>query len=249
MSKIIEDTTGWISFHRKFYKSELAHTSPCTRELFLYLISHAQHTDFRKLKRGELFFRFEDFIESTSWYAGYRKISYSKPQVTKSLRRLCESNTIATTKATHGTLVKVLKYDIYQPLENHESNYENPTKEMRKKRSGTNINNNDNNDNNNSRGVKLPNPQVKELKEYLQEKVGTLDGTNKDNGRYCYLLINKMKKDYPQHDPVKSIKLFIDKGLQDKFHGPNITSFKYLYYNTKKIIGSISKSKSNYIAV
>lgn len=81
------------------------------------------------------------------------------------------------------------------------------------------------------------NQDVNELTAYLQEKMGkTLDGTIKDNRRYCYNLIRKIKKDYPDKDPIKAIKVLIDLALADDFHSINATSFKYIYYNTQKII-------------
>jgi hypothetical protein len=98
---------------------------------------------------------------------------------------------------------------------------------------------------------KVPNPQILELKTFLESEVGTLDGTQKENGQYCYNLIRKMKKDYPEHDPVDSIKLLIERGLEDRFHKRNITGFKYLYYNTKRIIESVKADQdtSDYIAI
>ena len=124
----------------------------------------------------------------------------------------------------------------------------NNNQNITKTKPNININNNIN-INKNKVIAKMPNPQILELKNYLIEKIGTLDGNQKENSQYCFNLIRKMKKDYPDHDPVASIKLLIDKGLQDEFHSKNLTSFKYLYYHTKQIIGAIIKKKSNYIAV
>ncbi len=89
------------------------------------------------------------------------------------------------------------------------------------------------------------------LTDYLKEKKGkTLDGTIKDNRNYCYNLIRKIKKDYPDKDPVKAIKALIDLALSDEFHSGNATGFKYIYYNTQKIISSYqSKSKSNLVII
>lgn len=98
---------------------------------------------------------------------------------------------------------------------------------------------------------KLPDPQVSDLIDYFKEKLGTsLDGTVKDNRQYCYNLVRKIKKDYPDKDPVKAIKVLIDVGLKDDFHAKNTTGFKYIYYNTQKIISSYqSRSKSNLVII
>lgn len=74
---------------------------------------------------------------------------------------------------------------------------------------------------------------------YLQEKLGaSLDGSIKENRQYCYNLLRKMKKDYPNIEPVIQVKMLIDVAIQDKFHSQNATGFKYLFYNTQRIAQS-----------
>lgn len=81
------------------------------------------------------------------------------------------------------------------------------------------------------------NQDINTLVSFFQERRGkTLDGTIQDNRRYCYNLLRKIKKDYPDKDPIKAIKVLIDLALADDFHSINATSFKYIYYNTQKII-------------
>jgi len=71
---------------------------------------------------------------------------YSKPQLTKALRRLCEGNMTATMKATHGIIITICNYDEYQDPKNYEGNSEGTTKEQRRKSRGNNIYKNDKND-------------------------------------------------------------------------------------------------------
>jgi hypothetical protein len=88
-------------------------------------------------------------------------------------------------------------------------------------------------------------PEINEVVNYLTEKLGvTLDGSVKTNRQFANHLINKIKKDYPDKNAVDNIKILIDKGLKDKFHGKNITGFQYLYNNLNKIINSIKNDKS-----
>lgn len=88
--------------------------------------------------------------------------------------------------------------------------------------------------------------EVNEVVNYLTEKLGvTLDGTVKVNRNMANHLINKIKKDYPNKDPVANIKILIDKGLKDNFHGKNITGFQYIYNNLNKIINSIKNETGN----
>ena len=75
--------------------------------------------------------------------------------------------------------------------------------------------------------------------QYLRDRLGSsLDGSVKENRLYCYNLLRKMKKDYPDVEPVVQVKMLIDLAMQDKFHRKNATGFKYLYYNAQRIAQS-----------
>jgi len=73
-------------------------------------------------------------------------MKYSKPQLTKSLRRLRERSMIATMKATRGIFITILKYDYYQDPKNYEGNDEETVKEMRRKQVGITKNKNEKNE-------------------------------------------------------------------------------------------------------
>ena len=137
---------GYILQPRLFYKSDAAHFPPCTRELWHYLLAHVNHADNGRYKRGQGFFQFTDIQEALSWTVGYRKEVYSKPQLTKALRRLNEGThgepMTATTKATRGIVVTVLNYDLYQNPGNYEGNGEGSTKETRRDLEGRTKNKN-----------------------------------------------------------------------------------------------------------
>jgi hypothetical protein len=64
---------------------------------------------------------------------------YSKPQLTKSLRRLREGSAIATTKETRGILVTICKYEYYQDPKNYEGNNEGNAKATTAQTSGHTI--------------------------------------------------------------------------------------------------------------
>ena len=94
------------------------------------------------------------------------------------------------------------------------------------------------------------NAEVNELVDFLRARLeASLDGTQKGNRQHCWNLIRKFKKDYPHRDPIESIKLLINYGLQDDFHSKNITNFGYLYRNTQKIIQAVKVRRENYVAV
>ena len=90
------------------------------------------------------------------------------------------------------------------------------------------------------------NEDINHLYDYLKNKLlGTPDGTVKQNRIFAQHLLNKFRKDYPDKNPVETICLLIDFALEDEFHKKNATSFKYLYYNSQKIIQSTKGRLSN----
>jgi len=115
------------------------HTPPVVRELWLYLLRKVNWKDNGRLLRGSGFFQFDQVQKDLCWYVGYRKMTYSKPQLTKALRRLREERMIETTKETRGVIVTVLNYAIYQDFENCEGNDEGKAKETRRNFAGITI--------------------------------------------------------------------------------------------------------------
>jgi len=130
---------GYIIQPRCFDESEASKLPPVTRELWFYLLRKVNHKDNCKFKRGQGFFALEDIQKDLSWMVGFRKMTYSKPQLVKSLRRLREGNMVETTKATRGVLVTVCNYSIYQDPKNYEGNDEGTAKERRRKHEGAHL--------------------------------------------------------------------------------------------------------------
>lgn len=125
---------GYILQPRCIDDSDIMHEPPVVREVWFYLLRRVNHTDNGKFERGTNFFRFKEIQEALHWYVGYRKKTYSKPQLTKAIRRLRERNMIETMKATRGLRVSILNYNYYQDPKNYESNGEGNTKETRRQR-------------------------------------------------------------------------------------------------------------------
>ncbi len=94
------------------------------------------------------------------------------------------------------------------------------------------------------------NEEINNLIVFLKEELGgSPDGTQKENRQFAHLLLNKIKKDYLGKNPIEIIQFLIQAGLKDNFHGKNLTNFKYLYYNTQKIIQSIKGRGSKVIKI
>lgn len=134
---------GYILQPRCFDGSDASKMPPVTREIWFYILRKVNHSDNKQFKRGQNFFSYSDIQQDLCWYSGYRKNTYSKPQITKSIRRLREGNMVETMKATRGLIITICNYDYYQNPKNYESNNEGNMKETRKKRSGRTINKNE----------------------------------------------------------------------------------------------------------
>lgn len=87
-------------------------------------------------------------------------------------------------------------------------------------------------------------PEINRLMAQLREaNGGMLDGSDSANRRACNTMLARMKRDFPTFDPEKSLSHLITVGKQDKFHGPNLTSFQYLIYNATKIVNNARAAK------
>ena len=132
---------GYILLSRKLIESEIWNKPPLYLKVWIYLLSKAQHKEYKGLKRGQLWITYQDIIEDCSWMVGARKEKPSKSQVFNVLewmRNTCsesndESNSnattsetmITTTKATRGMLITIENFNVYQNSKNYESNSEN----------------------------------------------------------------------------------------------------------------------------
>lgn len=131
---------GYILLSRKLIESEIWKKPPLYLKVWIYLLSKAQHKEYKNLKRGQLWITYQDIMEDCSWMVGARKEKPSKSQIFNILewmRNLCfesnaESNSKATTneimittvKATRGMLITIENFNIYQDSKSYESNAE-----------------------------------------------------------------------------------------------------------------------------
>ena len=158
-------TGGYILLSRKIIESEIFKKPPLYLKVWIYLLSAAQHSQYKNLNRGQLFTSIPEIQEACSHYIGFRKQIPSKDKIfniLQWLRRVCEhgcehddehdTNTtmITTTRATQGILVNVERYSFYQDPQNYKYNDEcdneeatnTTTKKLRTQRDPDNINKN-----------------------------------------------------------------------------------------------------------
>lgn len=148
---------GAILVARKLNSSAIFEKPPLYLKVWLFLLTQAQHNNYKDLKRGQLYTSIPKIQKAVSWKVGYRTETPTKDQifnVLEWLRKPRESNhesnestpMITTTKATHGMLITICNYNVYQTLENYESNSEpndnNDTNTRREQRHADNINKN-----------------------------------------------------------------------------------------------------------
>ena len=175
---------GYILLSRKLLESEIMAKPPLYLKVWIYLLTNAQHKEYKGLKRGQLFTSIPEIQEAMSYMVGYRKETPSYKQIrgvldwlrfpyegtTKDERR---ASMIGTTKGTHGILVTIVNYDLYQDPKNYEGHSEGHnegiTKDERGARQGHNINKNDKNDKN-DKNVKTYSDQVHELLDYWNKQ-------------------------------------------------------------------------------
>ena len=148
---------GYILLSRKIIESQIFKKPPLYLKVWIYLLCSAQHGEYKSLKRGQLYISIPDIVDKCSYMVGYRKIKPSKKQIfdiLEWLRNPYERNDegnangtmIVTTKVTHGMLVNIENYGVYQTPKfyesNDEGNGESFTKVLRTERQGNNINKN-----------------------------------------------------------------------------------------------------------
>lgn len=180
---------GYILLSRKLIESEIFKKPPLYLKVWIYLLSRAQHKEYKSLKRGQLIISIPEIQEACSYYIGYRKCKPTKKQIHDIITWLrnpyervneryyegnsdeqseehsegtAEETMIVTMKVTHGMLVTIDKYSVYQDSKNYERNNEGDTesnddgnssdnseiptkgtpKEQRRERQGNNINKN-----------------------------------------------------------------------------------------------------------
>jgi uncharacterized phage protein (TIGR02220 family) len=217
---------GYILLSRKIIESKIWDKPPLYIKVWVYLLSKAQHKQYKQLEKGQLITSIPEIIKDCSWLVGYRREYPTKDQIYQIIEWLRnpdethnESNTratmIATTKATHKLLVTVCNYSYYQDSENYESNdegnNEKATNPQRKQRLPNNINKNDKNNKNDNKDIYIP---FQEIIEYLNLKTGSRYKYNTPKTQDC------IKARCNEGFDLADFKKVIDNKVADWNHEP-----------------------------
>ncbi len=147
---------GFVLLPRVLLDSPIMNKPPLYYKVWEYLLLQAQHKEYKGLKRGQLFTSIPKIQEAMSWKVGFRNEVPSKKQIhgiLEWLRFPDEGNTkvtmIETTKVTHGMIVTICNYNVFQDVSNYEGNNEGnnekPTKGKMREQYKQECNKNDNN--------------------------------------------------------------------------------------------------------
>jgi len=152
MSRIIGGATIWA---RQTLESEVFLNKPDKWfKIWFYIINKANHIDNGKFKRGQAFVKYEWITEGTG---------ATKAQIDHFIRWAKEAQMLATEKATRGMFINVLKYEVFQDLDNYKSDTKSDLEATQKRHRSDTINNNDNNDKNeNKENIATPHGQLEE---------------------------------------------------------------------------------------
>lgn len=246
---------GWIKLHRKFKDWEWYKDSN-TKFLFLHFLLKANHKEKKwqgiKIKSGQLITGLDKLKKETS---------ISTQSLRTSINRLKSTSEITSKSTNKYRIITIVKWEEYQMTKDKQTS--KLTSKLTNKQQSTN---NQLTANNNIKNIKnekniskeiqakpeYGNPLINKLINKLKElnDIISLDGTIKENRKYCFLLIkNKIKPEFQKRNKnpsdneiVFSLEAIFNKA--DAFHLKNLTNFKYFYYNFNKIIQSRKKNKN-----
>lgn len=236
---------GYIKLFRKFNQWEWR-KNPEMVSIFIYLLLSANHEKGKwqgiEIQKGQLI----TGRNSLSIQTGL-----SPQSVRTCIKRLKSTNEITIKSTNKFSIITIVNWEDYQVKSTSKSTNNltnNQPAINQQSTTNKNVKNDKNNKEDTSKEVVTQqtygNEDINKVTNFLKEKIGvSLDGSQKDNRQYAYLLLNKLKKDYPDRPPAETLCQLIEVGLRDSFHSKNITGFKYLYYNCQKIVLSFKNNK------
>lgn len=151
---------GYYIKARKIQESEISHSAPCVREIWDWILREANHSETKVCKRGELFTSYSEIIEGLCWYAGWRKMSYSRHDCENSMKYLRARLMITTQKTTRGLFITIINYDYYQNPKNYESQTKATTNTERLPQHGDTIHKNVKNEKNEKKEEETPSQEA-----------------------------------------------------------------------------------------
>ena len=127
---------GAFQIARQLFNSQLWLEKPSSwKIIWIYILGKVNHDNNKHFNRGEGFFNFTQELKQIG-----RDISYD--QIRHSMTYFKKSGMLSTIKSTRGIIIKVLKYNKFQTLDNYKSTTESTMKAQSKHNESTTINKN-----------------------------------------------------------------------------------------------------------
>lgn len=115
---------GYILLARALLKSGIMECPPLYVKLWIWLLLNASYKDHGNLKRGQLFTTLETMQSAMAFKVGYRLQKPSIKEIRGATKFLTKVRMMVITRVTHGMVITILNYDIYQSPENYEGHDE-----------------------------------------------------------------------------------------------------------------------------
>ena len=114
---------GYVILSREA-SSVLAGMTPCSRELYTYLLQKVNHTNGTSHKRGQGWFRLWEIRKDLAWMVGYREKQYTEDQMRTALKTLVKKGMIQGSKTTRGIHITICFYNDLQDPKSYEARNE-----------------------------------------------------------------------------------------------------------------------------
>lgn len=227
---------GWIKLHRKIIDNAIF-SSEKGLKVWLWCLLKARREDGEvylgkekiQIKMGEFVFGRETASEELKM----------KPSTIRNWIDTLKKDSYVDIKPTNKySIVKVLNWESYQGNGQHSGQQSKNKVKTNGKQMDTNkkvnnvekVNNGINNTTDSKRNINVD-KVISLIKEKFDLQV--LDGTDKENRQYAYLLLRKVKED------LSVIETVLDIAAADRFWNNKITAVKPFYYNLVKIASSV----------
>ena len=115
---------GYVLLSTEILTRDYYSFTPCTREVFMYLLLKVNYIDGKRFKRGSQFFQLTRIREDLAWSKGFVKQSYTEDQMKTALNTLVKHDMITCSKTARGIHVTICNYDSYQNPDNYEYRHE-----------------------------------------------------------------------------------------------------------------------------
>lgn len=238
---------GYYIKARKIQESDIMRLSPCTREVWDWLLCNANY------KTGEVMASYNDVRYALAWYVGWRKRMYTTEQIKVAYEALRKTTRITTRKTTRKTVVTIKNYLYYQDP----SSYAKTTQKTDTKTEGRldegpddkqTINKNNNytaqNDAPNKKNTQKPKKDDPVTTLYYQA-VRAL-GLPILNHKTLQQKIAEMKAEAPEKELIDYLELMRDKfaKLQIEYK-PDINKALDIYDKRVAVINAIKRAKAD----